>query len=199
MATLSIEHWRQGWLTVARPDPGPLRAGLTTPQARAAQGTGRSKPCVALENAVPKRRHTSLWSEVADGIDYYFVLGPELDKVIAGYRQLTGQAPMMPSGRLDCGSPGSVTRRHAKRRRAGRVPLAAPSRSTRSCRTGLLAGPDVGLAPVRPAALPRPRQGPRRARLHARVMISVWAKFDTGTTTSSDAAKVGFSTSSILR
>ncbi len=33
-------------------------------------------------------------SEVADVIDYYFFYGPELDKVIAGYRELTGQAPM---------------------------------------------------------------------------------------------------------
>jgi len=33
-------------------------------------------------------------SEVADVIDYYFLYGPDLDKVIAGYRDLTGQAPM---------------------------------------------------------------------------------------------------------
>jgi len=33
-------------------------------------------------------------SEVADVIDYYFFYGPELDKVIASYRELTGQAPM---------------------------------------------------------------------------------------------------------
>jgi alpha-D-xyloside xylohydrolase len=40
---------------------------------------------------------TSLWSEVGDGIDYYFVYGPQLDKVVAGYRTLTGQAPLMPA------------------------------------------------------------------------------------------------------
>ena len=39
---------------------------------------------------------TSLWSEVGDGVDYYFCYGPEPDKVIAGYRHLTGPAPMMP-------------------------------------------------------------------------------------------------------
>jgi len=37
---------------------------------------------------------TSFWSEVADNIDYYFVYGPTMDQVIAGYRQLTGQAPL---------------------------------------------------------------------------------------------------------
>ncbi len=33
-------------------------------------------------------------SEVADIIDYYFFYGPDLDKVIANFRELTGQAPM---------------------------------------------------------------------------------------------------------
>jgi len=33
-------------------------------------------------------------SEIADTIDYYFLYGPELDQVIAGYRELTGAAPM---------------------------------------------------------------------------------------------------------
>jgi alpha-D-xyloside xylohydrolase len=33
-------------------------------------------------------------SEAADGIDYYFMYGPELDGVIGAYRQLTGAAPM---------------------------------------------------------------------------------------------------------
>lgn len=38
----------------------------------------------------------SLFSEVADQIDYYFVSGEDIDEVISGYRQLTGRAPMMP-------------------------------------------------------------------------------------------------------
>ena len=33
-------------------------------------------------------------SEVADTIDYYFIYGPELDQVVAGYRELTGPVPM---------------------------------------------------------------------------------------------------------
>ncbi|MGD0201732.1 MAG: TIM-barrel domain-containing protein, partial [Bryobacteraceae bacterium] len=33
-------------------------------------------------------------SEVADVIDYYFLYGPELDRIIAGYRELTGAAPL---------------------------------------------------------------------------------------------------------
>ena len=34
-------------------------------------------------------------SEVADTIDYYFLYGPDFDKIIAGYRDLTGPAPML--------------------------------------------------------------------------------------------------------
>jgi len=33
-------------------------------------------------------------AEIADEIDYYFLFGPELDQVIAHYRELTGTAPM---------------------------------------------------------------------------------------------------------
>jgi alpha-D-xyloside xylohydrolase len=33
-------------------------------------------------------------SEVSDTIDYYFFYGPELDKVVGAYRELTGTAPM---------------------------------------------------------------------------------------------------------
>jgi alpha-D-xyloside xylohydrolase len=33
-------------------------------------------------------------SEVADAVDYYFFYGPDLDKVVADYRELTGAAPM---------------------------------------------------------------------------------------------------------
>jgi alpha-D-xyloside xylohydrolase len=40
------------------------------------------------------KKKASLWSEVADNIDYYFIHGKNLDDVIAGYRDLTGQAPM---------------------------------------------------------------------------------------------------------
>ena len=33
-------------------------------------------------------------SEVADQIDYYFIYGPEFDKIVGAYRELTGAAPL---------------------------------------------------------------------------------------------------------
>lgn len=35
-----------------------------------------------------------LSSEVADAIDYYFIYGPDLDRIVAGYRLLTGNPPL---------------------------------------------------------------------------------------------------------
>ena len=43
-----------------------------------------------------KPENTSFISEVGDCIDYYFMLGGNIDGSIAGMRELTGQAPMFP-------------------------------------------------------------------------------------------------------
>jgi len=39
---------------------------------------------------------TTFRSEVGQAIDYYFFYGPELNRVISDYRQLTGEAPLFP-------------------------------------------------------------------------------------------------------
>ena len=49
-------------------------------------------PTVFEDNA----EHTLFRSDVGDGIDYYFMCGENADAVIAGMRNLTGQAPMFP-------------------------------------------------------------------------------------------------------
>lgn len=38
----------------------------------------------------------TFWSEVADEINYYFIAGDNMDKVIANYHALTGKVPMFP-------------------------------------------------------------------------------------------------------
>ena len=38
----------------------------------------------------------ALRADVADGVDYYFLYGPQFDRIVAGYRTLTGAAPMLP-------------------------------------------------------------------------------------------------------
>ena len=50
---------------------------------------------VKLAWRTPDNQAAVAWtSEAADTIDYYFMYGPELDGVIADYRNLTGAAPM---------------------------------------------------------------------------------------------------------
>jgi alpha-D-xyloside xylohydrolase len=44
----------------------------------------------------PPQDTTTFRSEVGEAIDYYFFYGPELNRVIADYRQLTGEAPLFP-------------------------------------------------------------------------------------------------------
>ena len=38
----------------------------------------------------------ALRANVADAVDYYFIYGPEFDRIIAAYRELTGPAPILP-------------------------------------------------------------------------------------------------------
>jgi alpha-D-xyloside xylohydrolase len=44
----------------------------------------------------PPQDTTTFRSEVGQAIDYYFFYGPELNQVVADYRQLTGEAPLFP-------------------------------------------------------------------------------------------------------
>ena len=44
----------------------------------------------------PDRHSLTLSSDYARAIDYYFIPGRSMDEVIAGYRELTGKAPILP-------------------------------------------------------------------------------------------------------
>ena len=132
---LQIDHYKQNWATEYDQFKVPPRGR----QALSAQAHEHRRHDAA--SCAGRRRpdgDTSLWSEVGDGIDYYFVYGPKLDRVVAGYRALTGQAPMLP--RWAFGFWQSREQLRTRRTRVldvGRgVPPRARSRSTRSCRTG---------------------------------------------------------------
>lgn len=93
---LLINHWRQGWLPwkdmakvhLEAKHRYSLKLEWTRDQGEETMQLFWKTPAVSAD--------TSLWSEVGDGIDYYFMYGPEIDQVIAGYRRISGQAPMMP-------------------------------------------------------------------------------------------------------
>jgi alpha-D-xyloside xylohydrolase len=100
---LVINHWRQGWLPWKEVARVRLEAGRRA-KIRLEWSKDQNmetvqllwKPALASPAPSQNAATTSLWSEVGDGIDYYFVYGPELDKVVAGYRRVTGPAPMIP-------------------------------------------------------------------------------------------------------
>ena len=93
---LVINHWRQGWLPwkdmvkvhLEAKHRYSLKLEWTRDQGEETMQLFWKTPAASAD--------TSLWSEVGDGIDYYFMYGPEIDQVIAGYRRVSGQAPMMP-------------------------------------------------------------------------------------------------------
>lgn len=43
-----------------------------------------------------EQNRLSLWSEMGDQIDYYFISGNNMDEVISGYRTVTGKSQVMP-------------------------------------------------------------------------------------------------------
>ncbi len=94
---LVVDSWRQNWCPWSHilhlsmeagqrypitiewiPNGGYIGLRCLTPEEEEAKGT------------------MSLWSEVGDQIDYYFIAGDNADEIISGYRTITGQAPMMP-------------------------------------------------------------------------------------------------------
>jgi alpha-D-xyloside xylohydrolase len=92
---LVMNHWRQNWLTSNDQIRVHLEAGHKYP-IRIENDPEQQNTLEFLWKTPSHDADTSLWSQVGDGVDYYFVYGPSIDKVISGYRLLTGKATMLP-------------------------------------------------------------------------------------------------------
>ncbi len=93
---LVMSHWRQAWL----PSDDQVRVHLEAGHrySLCVENDPEQQNTLQLLWKTPDADHnTSLWSQVGDGVDYYFVYGPSIDRVISAYRQLTGTATMLPS------------------------------------------------------------------------------------------------------
>jgi len=92
-----LDRWRQNWnpwyhnfeLTLTRGKPVKLRIEWQPHQGYIA--LFHADPLPALD-----RHSVSFASEAGKAIDYYVVPGASMDALVAGYRRLTGKAPIMP-------------------------------------------------------------------------------------------------------
>ena len=179
-----IEHWRQGWLPGEDVAHLALRAGQSVKlRFRWKADIGVKIARFAITPPPAAGEPTSLWSEVGDGVDYWFIYGPALDTVIAGYRQITGTAPMMPRwafGLWQCReryktAAESVAVVDAYRKR--RIPLDVIVQDWQYWRPS-----EWGSHIFDPTRFPDPARWVADLHdRHARVMISVWPKFYRGT------------------
>jgi alpha-D-xyloside xylohydrolase len=181
---LLIDTWRQAWLPWW--DSVRLRLGAGEKHALRLEWTREdNEATLRLKWKVPPRNpHTSLWSEVGDGIDYSFVYGPDLDDVVAGYRELTGRAPLMPRFAL-----GLWQSRERYRTAQESLDVLAEFRRRRIPVDTIVQdwqywpGDQWGSHAFDPARFPDPVGWIREIheRFEARLMISVWPKFYTTT------------------
>lgn len=101
---LLADHWRQNWLPWR--DLAKVHFDANTKhKIKVEWSKDQGTHCQLTWKTPSPNENTSLWSQVGDGVDYYFIGGAKAGKgggdgavaeVIRGYRTLTGQAPMMP-------------------------------------------------------------------------------------------------------
>lgn len=93
------ERWRTAWNPNSYKFEYPLREGERVPLRVEWEPDG-DVSYIALKALSPvpeeEQNKLSLWSEMGNGIDYYFVAGNNMDEVISGYRALTGKSQIMP-------------------------------------------------------------------------------------------------------
>jgi alpha-D-xyloside xylohydrolase len=92
-----LDVWRQGWnpwyhnFEIAFAKNKPVKLHLEWKTSGGMVAITHNDPLKGAE-----RHSLTMSSELAEAINYYVIKADSIDKVIAGYRQLTGQAPMMP-------------------------------------------------------------------------------------------------------
>ncbi len=94
---LVVDSWRQNWLPWTHLPHLKMEAGKRYKIKIEWIHTGGyiGLKCLSPEDKL-YRNSLSLYSEVADQIDYYFIYGNNHDQIIKGYRKITGHVPMMP-------------------------------------------------------------------------------------------------------
>lgn len=132
-------------------------------------------------------------SEAGGGVDYDFIYGPELDDVVAGYRQLTGDAPLMPrwmfglwQSKEHYASQAELLDIAARYRALG-APLDVVVQDWQYWRPG-----QWGSHQFDPARYPDPKAMVEALHAeHVHAAISVWARFDLSTSNLAELDRAG--------
>lgn len=93
------ERWRTAWNPNSYKFTAFVPQGMRTPLRIEWKPDGTTS-YLGLRVAEPRTEEEqgrlSVWNEMAQDMDYYFIAGDTMDDVISGYRALTGKAPVYP-------------------------------------------------------------------------------------------------------
>lgn len=90
-------RWRTAWNPNSYKFQVNLQAGKKVPIKIEWEPNGSVAYCgLRVYAPVKDGEQLSWWGQMQDMIDYYFIYGKDMDDIIAGYRTLTGKAPIMP-------------------------------------------------------------------------------------------------------
>jgi alpha-D-xyloside xylohydrolase len=107
------ERWRTAWNPNSYKFEYNFREGERVPiRIEWEPDGGVSYIALKVLSPVPdeEQNKLSLWSEMGNGIDYYFVAGNSMDDVISGYRTLTGKSQIMPKWAMGFWQSRNVTK-----------------------------------------------------------------------------------------
>lgn len=91
-------RWRTAWNPNSYKFQVNLQAGKKVPVKIEWEPNGSVAYCgLRVYAPVKDGEQLSWWGQMQDMIDYYFIYGKDMDDIIAGYRMLTGKAPIMPN------------------------------------------------------------------------------------------------------
>jgi alpha-D-xyloside xylohydrolase len=189
-----IDHWRQSWLTdndqIKVPSSKPV---IITPSNSNPAATSATTMELTWKTPAPDES-AALWSEVGDGVDYYFVHGPALDKVVA-VPSVDGAGFVDAAvGVRAMAVAAEVQHRAGKPRRGEAIPRPQAIPFDNIVQDWQYWKADAwGSHQFDPARFPDPAGWIRSVHdLHAHVMISVWGKFYPGTANFDAMQKAGF-------
>jgi alpha-D-xyloside xylohydrolase len=193
---LVVDRWRQNW----NPWTSKLKVNVKKGERHTLKIEWISEGgYLAVKHLDPfpqdEQKQLSLWSEVANEIDYYFIKGNNADDIIGGYRHLTGKAPIVPKWAL-----GFWQSRERYRTQDEIIGIVKEYRKRKIPLDNIVLDwqywedPKWGSHEFDAKRFPDPKGMVDQLHrdLHANLMISVWPKFNKGTAHYEEMNKRGF-------